>query len=276
MEKLKKPSLKSLIISSLILTTSIFSANCKPDSNTPKIDKQYIIDKYKNIIPREWGENVTGVKTSLDTKQKVIALTFDACGGTKSNGYDRILINFLIKENIPATLFINSRWIDANQDIFIALSKNSLFEIENHGTQHKPLSVNGKKAYGINGTANIEEVLDEILTNQAKVEQLTKRKMKFFRSGTAYYDEVAIKIINDLGIDAVNFDVLGDAGATYTKKQVKKAYLSAAPGSIIISHMNHPEKETASGVIEAIPILKSRGFTFIKLEDYPKFRSRRT
>jgi peptidoglycan/xylan/chitin deacetylase (PgdA/CDA1 family) len=32
-------------------------------------------------------------------------------------------------------------------------------------------------------------------------------------------------------------------------------------------HMNHPEGETAQGVIEAIPEMKKRGFRFVKLSE---------
>jgi peptidoglycan/xylan/chitin deacetylase (PgdA/CDA1 family) len=66
----------------------------------------------------------------------------------------------------------------------------------------------------------------------------------------------------------VGFSVLGDRGATYSREQVKNALLSANTGSIIICHMNHPEKETAEGVIDAIPELKKKGFEFVKLSGY--------
>ena len=109
--------------------------------------------------------------------------------------------------------------------------------------------------------------MDEVILNERKIEELTGRKPKYFRSGTAYYDEVAVKIVNEIGEDAVNFNVLGDAGATYTKEQVCKACLSAPPGSILIFHMNHPEKETAEGIMAAIPKLKIMGYKFVKLNN---------
>ena len=56
----------------------------------------------------------------------------------ETSKYDSSLINFLKEEKIPATLFISGRWIDANYDTFIKLSKDTLFEIENHGLRHKP------------------------------------------------------------------------------------------------------------------------------------------
>ena len=88
-----------------------------------------------------------------------------------------------------------------------------------------------------------------------------------YRSGTAYYDPACIAIIDALGYRAVNFSVLGDKGASYTADEVKEAFLSAGPGDIIIAHMNHPEKETAEGVIAAVPELRKRGYTFVKLAE---------
>lgn len=227
-----------------------------------------MINKYQKQIPKQWGENVTGVKTRLATQEKVIALTFDACGGKRGSGYDKKLIDFLEKQKVSATLFINSRWIDSNKETFLSLAKNPLFEIENHGLLHRPLSVTGKSVWGIKGTANANEVVSEVLESAEKIKKLTGRKPKFFRSGTAYYDDVAVKIVNDLGEQPVNFNVLGDAGATYSAAQVKSALLSAKPGSIVICHMNQPIGETAEGVIQAIPLLKRNGYRFVKLEDY--------
>jgi hypothetical protein len=60
---------------------------------------------------------------------------------------------------------------------------------------------------------------------------------------------------------------LGDAGATFSSQQVKKALLSARPGSIIICHMNHPTSGTAQGVIDAVPVLIARGYSFVALKD---------
>jgi peptidoglycan/xylan/chitin deacetylase (PgdA/CDA1 family) len=228
-----------------------------------------LINEYGNQAPIKWGENVPGVFTRMATNDKVIALTFDACGGNGGNGYDRKLIDFLIKENIPATLFINARWIDANLDTFMSLARNRLFEIENHGYLHRPLSVNGKSAWGISGTKNVGDVVDEVLVNAVKIQKLTGRRPIYFRSGTAFYDEVAVKVVDDIGLRAVNYNVLGDAGGTFNQSQIKNALLSSPNGAIVICHMNHPEKATAEGLMDAIPELKRRGFRFVKLATYP-------
>lgn len=230
--------------------------------------RQELINKYGGMIPLEWGERVAGVKTYINTREKIIALTFDACGGPHGIGYDEKLMDFLQQEQIPATLFINGRWIDANETIFRNLAENPLFEIENHGTLHKPLSISGNDAYGIEGTGSVAEAINEVLLNQNKIAELTGRKPIFFRSGTAFYDEVTVKIVEELGGKAVNYNVLGDAGATYSREQVKNALLQATPGSIVLLHMNQPESETAEGVIMAVPQLKKAGYRFVKLEEW--------
>lgn len=230
--------------------------------------RERIISTFSGKIPKEWGENVKGVKTRLNTDQKVLALTFDACGGPKGNAYDAKLIRFLESEEIPATLFINGRWMDANPETFKKLAINPLFEIENHGLNHKPCSVNGRSIFGIEGTRSTGEIFDEIELNALNIQTLTGRKPKYYRPGTAYCDEICVEIAGALGYEVVNFSVLGDAGATYSKKQVKEALLNAPPSSIVLMHMNHPKEETAEGVIEAIPELKKQGFRFIKLSEF--------
>lgn len=230
--------------------------------------KSRIIQKYGKMIPHQWGEKVTGVKTLLNTNQKVIALTFDACGGKKGKGYDSRLIQYLEKENIPASLFISGRWIDDNREVFSELIKNPLFEIENHGLNHRPCSVNGRFAYGIQGTESTAILIDEIEKNGMKIEILTGRKPRYYRPGTAYCDEIGVQVASALGYEVVSFNILGDAGATYTRKEVAAALLSASPGSIVILHMNHPEGETAAGVMDAIPEMKKKGIRFVKLSDF--------
>jgi peptidoglycan/xylan/chitin deacetylase (PgdA/CDA1 family) len=226
-----------------------------------------IITAYDGVVPARWGETVDGVRTRIVTRRKIVALTFDACG-SKGDGCDWRLIHFLQREHIPATLFISGKWIDAHPDDFALLAKDSLFEIENHGLNHRPCSVNGRSIYGIAGTRDPGEVFDEIEENGRKIRQLTRRKPLFYRSGTAYYDETGIAIAHRLGYEVMGFSILGDAGATYRPEQVKDALLTAIPGSIAICHMNHPDRGTADGVIAAIPELRKRGFSFVRLSGY--------
>ncbi|MDD3771001.1 polysaccharide deacetylase [Sulfuricurvum sp. IAE1] len=218
--------------------------------------------------PLQWGENVTGVTTRFATEKKEIALTFDACGGSfRSSQYDAGLIDYLARNKIPATLFINSRWIKSNPEIFARLAANPLFEIANHGTAHRPLSINGRSVYGIEGTASAQEVVAEIEGNAELIEKLTGKRPLFFRSGTAYYDEAAVKIARERGVEIGGFSVLGDAGATFGPEKVAAQVTGSKSGDIVLLHMNHPESGTRAGTIQAIETLRNAGFSFVRLSD---------
>jgi len=229
--------------------------------------KKMMVETFADVSPNSWGENIDGVITKINTAEKVVALTFDACDGTPGS-YDEALINFLIETEVPATLFIGGQWIEENQEVFIELANNSLFEIANHGYHHKPLSVSGATAYNISGTKNIEEAFDEVYQNQILIHELTGKHPKYFRSGTAYYDDVSVEMINELDLKAVNYSVLGDAGGTFNKNQIISSFKTAQAGSIFLFHMNKPGSDIARGVKEGIDLLKEAGYEFVQLHEY--------
>jgi peptidoglycan/xylan/chitin deacetylase (PgdA/CDA1 family) len=230
--------------------------------------RKTLIRRYSGKQPTAWGEAVPRVVSRLPTTDRVVALTLDACGGRTGSGYDAELIETLQRERMPATLFVNARWIEANPRKFQRLAADPLFEIANHGTVHRPLSVTGRSAYGIAGTSSVAQVIDEVMVNQRLITRLTGAAPAFFRSGTAYCDDVAVRVVNDLGLRVVNFDVLGDAGATYSAARVADAMLSSKPGSIVLAHMNRPDSGTAEGIDAALPKLRRRDFRFVRLSEY--------
>ncbi|SOC46926.1 Peptidoglycan/xylan/chitin deacetylase, PgdA/CDA1 family [Blastococcus aggregatus] len=227
-----------------------------------------VVARYAGMTPTAFGLDVPGVVNRLPTSERVVALTFDACGGARGSGYDAALIETLRATGTPATLFLNQRWIGAHPDLAAELAADPLFELANHGTVHLPLSVTGAAAYGIAGTTGAGEVFDEVDGNRRTLTELTGAAPRFFRSGTAHYDDVAVRIAGELGETVVNFDVNGDAGATSSARQVTAALQSVSPGSIVIGHLNQPTGGTAAGVAAALPRLTADGFRFVRLSDY--------
>jgi len=231
--------------------------------------RQAIIQANQHLPPGRFSKDLRGVKRSLATNDKVIALTLDACGSRGGQGYDRELIDYLQKENIAATLFIGGRWIDANPGKLEKLASNPLFEIANHGYKHKPASVNGSRIYGIRGTRNVGELVDEVELNARKIQSLTGKKPKFYRAGTGYVDEAALRIVNSMGYEVVNWDTNSyDFTGKHSARKIRNKILGARQGSIVIMHMNHPNWNTYEGLKKAIPVLRKRGYRFAKLSDY--------
>jgi len=267
-----------LIISFADLSFSQNPKEFKNDTFLKKLnhDKSYsdlkkkTVLKYKNTPAGHWGEFVKGVDERIQTNEKNIAFTFDACGGKNGNGYDKDLIEYLQREKIPATLFITGKWIDAQFDTFLNLSRNPMFEIENHGLNHRPCSICGETIYGIKGTPGIEEAFDEIEANACKIEAITGHHPRFYRSATAYIDEACADMVVSLGIIPVSYQVLsGDAIVSEPEKVIEKDVIkNIKPGAIVIMHFNHPKGHTKEAMEKIVPALRKIGYNFVLLKDF--------
>ncbi|WP_457948370.1 polysaccharide deacetylase family protein [Pseudarthrobacter sp. alpha12b] len=231
----------------------------------PLPSRAQIVDTYGKHQARYWGLEAPGVLTRLPPGSQGIALTFDFCGGPGGSGYDQALLDTLRQRHIPATLFLNSRWIAANPATTRQLAADPLFEVANHGTSHKPLSTTGNTAYGIPGTRNAGEVYDEIMPNDGALAGITGRRPRYFRPGTAYMDDVATDILGALGVKPVGFSINGDGGATYPAGVVAKEVAKARAGDVVICHGNHPNGGTAEGLKQAVDKLLTAGMSFTHL-----------
>jgi peptidoglycan/xylan/chitin deacetylase (PgdA/CDA1 family) len=231
--------------------------------------KSKIVSEFAHKPSGHWGEFVTGVYEKILTQKKIIAFTFDACGGKNGNGYDKELINYLRSEKVPATLFVTGKWIDAQFNVFIDLSRDSLFEIENHGLNHRPCSTEGKSVYGIQGTSDAGEAFDEIEANARKIEAITNHLPCFYRSATAFIDEACVSMAARLGIEVISYQVLSGDAVPFTPDSVieENVLKNIVPGAIVIMHFNHPEWNTKEAMQKIVPKLRELGYTFALLKD---------
>ena len=229
-------------------------------STPPPVDPAAVARGHLHDKPTQWGVKVDGVVDHVSPPG--IALTLDACGGPTGQAYDQALIDGLIARNVPATLFLNGRWIEANPELAQNLARNPLFEIANHGTQHLPLSVNGQSAYGIPGTRSVDEVVREVYDNHLRIARLCGRPPQYFRAGTAHYDDAAVAIVGDLGETVAGFSVNADNGAQSAASTVRWNVGAAVPGDIVLAHMNQPGGGTAPGLLAGVDDQLARGALF--------------
>ncbi|MFX0539779.1 polysaccharide deacetylase family protein [Ornithinimicrobium sp. Y1847] len=235
--------------------------------------RERALARYWARRPRHWGLDVPGVISRSDisgvisgSEGEAVALTFDACGG-RVHRYDEDLIEVLRREQVPATLFINQEWAEANPDITQDLVDDPLFEIANHGDRHVPLSVRGWVAYGVPGTEHVSAAFDEIRGPHLFFQSRYGVTPRWFRPGTAHCDEVAADLARWLGTPVVGLSVNADWGATASADQVANNVVQAGPGDIVLGHFNHPGSGTAAGISRAIEILREREVSFARLQD---------
>lgn len=224
------------------------------------VDRASTVARFADQRPTQWGTEVTGVVSHTSGG---VALTFDCCGGRGGDGFDSALIATLRQRQVPATLLLNLRWIRSHAALAAELAADPLFRIGNHGLTHRPLSVTGRAAYGISGTAGVGEVYDEVMAARDWFVTTTGQPPQWFRSGTAHYDEVAVQICRSVGQQVLGFSLNADAGATLPAAAVAAELARVAPGDIVIGHANHPEGGTAAGVSAALPKLLDRGVKFV-------------
>jgi peptidoglycan/xylan/chitin deacetylase (PgdA/CDA1 family) len=252
-----------------MFTNTVFLKRLNAERSFSDLKKRIVLES-KNTPAGNWGEFVKGVDESLKTKNKIVALTFDACGGKHGSACDKELIEYLHHEKIPATLFISGKWIDSQFTEFLNLSRDTLFEIENHGLNHIPCTITGQSAYGIKGTSCLEEAFDEIEGNARKIEALTKHRPLYFRSATAFIDEASASMAMRLGITTVGYQVLSGDAVPFVQESVieQNVVNKIKPGAIVIMHFNHPEWNTKEALERIVPKLRKMGYSFVRLHDF--------
>ena len=195
---------------------------------------------------------------------QAIALTLDACSGK----YDDDLIQVLIANRIPTTLFVTKKWLDRNaQGLAVIKAHLDLFDVEDHGENHIPAVLGkGRKVYGIAGEPDLVHLRREVLEGARAVEQATGVPPHWYRAATAEYDADAVAEIGKLGYKIAGFSVNADAGATLNKAAIEQRLKNVKAGDIIIAHMNKPASDTAEGLSVVLAHLLGKGFHFVRLD----------
>jgi len=195
---------------------------------------------------------------------KPLALTLDACSGK----YDDDLLEYLIQNRIPATIFATKKWLDRNPfGLSIIRAHLDLFDVEDHGENHIPAVIGaGKKVYGIPGEPDVIHLRREVLEGARAVEAATGVAPHWYRGATAEYDAQAIEEIGKLGYKIAGFSVNADAGATLKRGAIEDRLKHIKAGDIIIAHMNKPDSDSAEGLAPALTQLLRQGFVFVRLD----------
>ena len=102
------------------------------------------------------------------------------------------------------------------------------------------------------------------------IENATGKRPRWYRSGTAFYDDIAVSVIRLLHLGIAGYSIAADEGATLPASKVEAKALAAKDGDIILAHMNHPNSGTREGLIKALTTLKANGVAFVPLSPATK------
>lgn len=200
------------------------------------------------------SNNVSGRELpiySVDTKEKKVALTFDAAWGNEDT--QRIL-DILTKYDIHVTFFVTGGWAAQYSDDVKAILKAG-HDLGNHSESHKNMSQLSK-----------EEQQKEIMTVHNKVKELTGYEMQFFRPPYGDYDNVVIKTAKECGYYSIQWSVDSLDWKDYGVNSIVETVLNNEQldnGAIILMH--NGAKYTKEALEEIITGLQSKGYEIVPL-----------
>jgi peptidoglycan/xylan/chitin deacetylase (PgdA/CDA1 family) len=218
------------------------------------------------------------------TTQKVVALTFDADMSPKmlrelqdhaiASWYDKEIIDELVANKVPATLFLTGMWIESYATTTTELSANPLFEIGNHSYSHPAFS---SPCYKLATTTESGDAFQISKTDQLLSEYAPHHSMLFRFPGLCY-DIDDIKAATKAGYTIIGGDVLGGDGFQVSADAIVSNVVNKVhSGSIIVLHMmggpNAPK--TAEALPAIIQTLRKEGYRFVTVSDMLKMKKKK-
>jgi peptidoglycan/xylan/chitin deacetylase (PgdA/CDA1 family) len=184
----------------------------------------------------------------------MVALTFDACPTSKEDEYDERVIEVLVREKVPATLFMSGRWVEKNQEEAKFLAEQPQFEIANHAFWHPHML-----------EKDDDRILRELKRTQAVIKKATGKKPEYFRPPFGEVDERLVKLAAQEGLVTVQYDIAsGDPDPVLSAKRIARSVVADAKGgSIVVFHMNKNGPHTAEALLAVIKGLREKGFELV-------------
>ena len=206
--------------------------------------------------------------------QKTVALTFDACmtdgmekklkDGRAKTYYNKPVIDELIQEKVPATLFLTGLWAKNYPEVTRSLAQNPLFEIGNHSYSHPAFTL---WCFGLPFIKSSDKE-NEFRLSQEILTQLTGKVPTLFRFPGGCYGKCDLELAKKYNLKVVGWNITsGDAFNRNADSIIKRVESKVKPGSIIVMHMNGDidAPQTANALPAVISYLKSNGYTFVKV-----------
>jgi peptidoglycan-N-acetylglucosamine deacetylase len=190
-----------------------------------------------------------------------VALTFDACPTDLSDEYDVKVIDVLLHEQAPATLFLSGRWVEKNPDKAKFLATIPQFELGEHSFYHPHLL-----------EKDDDRVLREMRRTQVIIKKVTGRTPQYFRPPYGEADERVAMLAKSVGLTTIEYDIAsGDPDPLLSPERIVRVVLREAKGgSIIVFHMNRKGVHTAEVLPRIIEGLRKKGFTLVTVGEMLK------
>lgn len=188
---------------------------------------------------------------SVDTKEKKIAITFDA--SWPQDNTDEI-IEILDKYDVKATFFLVGTWIDHNPEKLKTLHEKG-HEIGNHTNSHPDMN-----------SISRAELIKEIEEVDSKIKKITGKGTTLFRCPSGVYNDLVIETVERSNRYCIQWDVDSiDWKAEGEEIEYNRVVKKTKPGSIILFH--NDGRYTTKTLPRIIEYFKKEGYSMVTVSD---------
>lgn len=225
-------------------------------------------------------------KTGTFTNDKVLFLTFDDWGTEQSINE---LLYVLKKHDVQATFFVKTEFVSSNPNSLRAIAMDG-HQIADHTKQHIPLAnvdeSNENLFHSLSDdqvSSERQDLVESYQTLYKYTGDLTvdgKRSLStMFRPPTLAVSKEGLYQVFDVGY---SYSIsggysTGDYEASSYEDMLERLekrsigggkYISPENGTVIVMHMQENAKYTAQALDTMIPVWKSQGYSFARIDDY--------
>lgn len=211
-------------------------------------------------------------RVEVASGEKVCALTFDMCElATTTTGFDADIVVWLQDNDIPATFFMGGKWMRTHDRRVQQVLRDPLFELGNHAWAHGN--------FGLLTEARMrEEILDTQCQYEAAMEKAFRNAgrtslgemvaqpeaMRLFRFPYGRSSETALKVLAELGLEPVQWDVVAETGGNNASLERAAVVVNkVSPGSILLFHANLVPRGSFQLLRYVATGLRRKGYRFV-------------
>ena len=192
----------------------------------------------------------------VETSEPAVAITFDACATrTFHYAFDRDVFDIVKREQVPVTIFVSGRWVEAHPDAMAELAADPLVEFGDHSYDHPHMT-----------QLPAAQIIEQIDQTEAALARYGKHSVAF-RPPFGEWSHRLVTVVQDLQLPTVTWDVVSGDPSMHTTAEgmVSNVLGKARAGSIIIFHINGRGWKTAQALPTILQGLRERGFRFVPL-----------
>ncbi|NMB40665.1 MAG: polysaccharide deacetylase family protein [Firmicutes bacterium] len=187
----------------------------------------------------------------VDTTEKKIAISFDACWGAS---FTPEILKILRDHDLKTTFFLTGFWVEKYPEMVQKIAEEG-HEIGNHTYSHPHLN-----------TLDEEQIKEELEKLNKMIFELTAQKPDLFRPPFGEYNNKVVSVAEKAGyrpiqwsIDSLDWQELGK------DPMVERVTTMLHPGAIVLFHNNG--LYTAEALPEIIAFVQKQGYQIVPISE---------